>query len=371
MTRNAPQFISSCTFFCLALFALPTACSALMPDVVRSQKSAAGAPYCKADFDGATLLGPIEDCHSGECYQSILGECGSGAKWPPNFWGSNQGPYRQGGWLQLLADTSPLTNSNVSDYASAELRTMVGHSGQSTRTLYLRTDGGNVGCPSCRNYQGKGGGRQLVYILAPQLEPVAQPEGDFYLSYWLYLQEDLASQIVAGKEPDGSAGDWRVIMELKTGGQARNGRNKCFADSPGVYGGDYRITVDIIHDAGGLFWRMQADNNANGGEAFTPFWQVSDHRGPGQSPLHPIPLRRWFKVEWFVHRDATHGRAWFAANGSVILDQIGGVFYGDHHCQINRIVPFEVYTGGKYPQYEWVDDFEFWPGFPQDASQPH
>ncbi len=296
---------------------------------------------------GISLPAPFS-CGSTECYQQVSGtDASTGFTWPPNIWGGTN-MWAKGGFLQLIADTS-ITSSTISNYVVNQLQTVTGHDGSSTTALYQQTLGSA--------YQGNAS-RQAPYIITPD---VTVAQGDLYVREWIKLEPNLTTELISGQFADGSWGDWRVVSEWKTGGQAMGGTTGCVPSAP-TYGGDYRIISFIIMDnSGNLFWRTQGDNNANGGLPFTTFWQVDNH-------TVPVPVGQWFKYEWFWHRSAnSDGRAWAAVDGQVIADHYGPNM-GAYNCPINRIVPFTVYTGGYFPAYQWVDDLEIWNTFPADAT---
>ncbi len=302
----------------------------------------------KSGFDSGVSLAAPANCGSIECYQQTGGtDASTGSTWPPNVWGSAN-TWGKGGYLQLYAGTS-ISSSTISNYVVNQLQTVTGHTGSSTTALYQGTLGSS--------YEGSTS-RQDPYVITPD---VTAPQGDLYIREWINVEPDLKTQLIPGQFPDGSWGDWRVIAEWKTGGQAMGGTTGCVPGAP-TYGGDYRIIVFIIMDNNGnLFWRVQGDNNANGNLPVTTFWQIDDHS-------IPVPVGQWFKFEWFWHRSSgSDGRVWAAINGQVIADRYGSNI-GAYNCQINRIVPHTVYTGGHLPAYQWVDDLEIWNTFPADAS---
>ena len=125
------------------------------------------------------------------------------------------------------------------------------------------------------------------------LQP-AREEGDMYISFWLKLQPDLLEKMTPQ--------NWRAVFEWKTDG-------------------DYRVIATIaswedgcrgVKPNGPLYWRIQGDNEANGGLPHQVFWKV-------ENCSHPVPVDEWFKFEVFWHRShLSEGRVWMAVNGQVI-----------------------------------------------------
>jgi len=302
----------------------------------------------KGGFSNGVNLNSVSYCGSTECYQPITGTDNStGFSWPPNVWGG-AGTWNKGGFAQLIADTN-ISSSTIDNYVSNQLETVTGPDGNPTTALYMEVSGSD--------HQGNNS-RQDPYIITPD---VSKAQGDLYIREWIKLQPNLKSQLKSGQFSDGSWGDWRVVAEWKTGGQAMGGANACVPGAPS-WGGDYRIIVFVIMDGNGnLFWRMQGDNVANGGMPYKVYWQTDNHS-------LPVPVGEWFKFEWFWHRSAgSDGRAWAAVNGKVIADHYGPNM-GQYNCNINRIIPTTVYTGGYFPASQWVSDLEIWDGFPADAT---
>jgi hypothetical protein len=118
-----------------------------------------------------------------------------------------------------LTDVS-VDDTSVSAYIVNRIETVTGRTGAPTRALYQSIVRRGTGVT------------QDILLLMPSAQ--AAQEGDLYISEWVKLQPDLASQLVPGKMADGSWGNWRALFEWKTGGP--KGAN---------YTGDYRIKVSI------------------------------------------------------------------------------------------------------------------------------
>jgi len=278
-------------------------------------------------FEGSTALGAPGDCYGRGCWQNILGiDSSTGFPWPPNIWGG--GPTR----LQLIAD-APVDATSVGNYMFNEIQTVTGHNGTPTRALYQRMS--QSGC--CGTNPQGGHPAQDAFTLQPVGE-----KSDLYISYWLKYQPDLAQSLVPP--------NWRVLFEWKTTS-------------------DYRVIVSAVTwglDANGvnvpLSWEIIGDNVA-GSLPQKRFWDV-------YNTAVPVPVGEWFKFEVFWHRSAgSDGRVWMAVNGKVIVDHYGPNM-GVNKAPIDRIMMPNLYSGGAYPIYQWVDDVQIWDGFPPDAA-PH
>jgi len=260
-------------------------------------------------FEGSTALEPPGQCWKTGCWQNVVGtDTTTGFSWPPVIGGASTLRF------QMLVG-APVTASTVEDYISNEIQTVIGPRGRPTRAMYsvLKKRGEGYCCT------------QNTFNLQPVTDP-----GDLYISYWLKYQPDLIASM---------NNQWRMVFEWKTAG-------------------DYRITVRVATYRGAApYWIVIGDNEANGGLPYERYWEI-----PNKSL--PVPIGKWFKVEVFWHRSADNdGRIWVAVDGRVIADR-RGPNVGIHNKPINRIMMPNLYTGGVYPAYHWIDDIEIWDGFP-------
>jgi len=279
--------------------------------------------------EGVALLAPRD----GGSWQYLSGtDSTTGFAWPPNVWGG-------GAALQLLTGVS-VDDMSVSAYIVNRVETVTGRTGAPTRALYQSIVRRGTGVT------------QDILLLMPSAR--GAQEGDLYTSQWVKLQPDLASQLVPGKMADGSWGNWRVLFEWKTGGP--DGAN---------YTGDYRIKVSINMGGGGeLYWNVAGDNNANGFLPMETYWAVDNHRVP-------VVAGRWFRLETFSHRSSgADGEFWVKIDGETVADH-WGANVGVNNAPINRIMLSQLYTGGRLPAYQWVDDLDSWDGLPADPSDYH
>jgi hypothetical protein len=295
-------------------------------DVPRSgPRTSAKLLFASGFEEGVALSAPRD----GGGWQHLSGtDSATGFAWPPNVWGG-------GAALQLLTGVG-VDDASVSTYIVNRIETVIGRTGAPIRALYqsiVRTGTGVTQDP----------------LLFTPSAAIAQ-EGDLYTSEWVKLQPDLALQLVPGKMADGSWGNWRVLFEWKTGGQGA------------YYGGDYRVMLSVnMSDDGKLYWSAVGDNNANGSHPFETYWAADNH-------MVPVVAGRWFRLETFTHRSTgADGEFWAKIDGQTVVDHVGPNV-GVDSDPINRIMLSQVYTGGRMPAYQWVDDLEIWEGIPPSAA---
>jgi hypothetical protein len=300
----------------------PYGSAALASSAVRSRTRRATLLFASGFEDGVVLLAPRDR----DGWQYLAGtDRATGFTWPPNVWGGGAG-------LQLLTGVDDASAA----YIANRIETVNGRGGTPTRALYqgIARRGTEL--------------TQDPLLLTPSA-PVAL-EGDLYTSAWVKLQADLASQLVSGKMSDASWGNWRVLFEWKTGGQGA------------AYGGDYRIKLSVNkNDSGELYWSAAGDNNANGPFSFETYWTADNHEVP-------VVAGEWFRLETFTHRSTgADGEFWARIDGRPVVDHLGPNV-GVRNDPINRIMISQVYTGGRIPAYQWVDDLEIWDGLPPSAT---
>jgi hypothetical protein len=266
-------------------------------------------------FEGTTKLDKLQqaDCWNNGCWQDLSGtDSVTGFNWPPRIWG---GTAR----YQMLTNPQAgarATADNVGESMFNEVQTVTGHKGAQTRAMYSAIV--------------KPGGEdtQNPFILLPDSEsPV------MYISQWVKLQPDLLEQM--------RRGTWRDLFEFKT------------TDT------DYRLELGIVNFGGGTpLWQIRGDGWI---PDYKEYWRV-------QNRSVPVPIGEWFKLEVYWRRSATpEGRVWMAVNGSVLLDR-RGANTGPNGSRINRIMVNQLYSGGSYPIYQWMDDLQIWSDFPSARS---
>jgi hypothetical protein len=338
-------------------------------------QSQLGTLAFRSGYESSTALDAPRDCWSGPtgCWQGIAGtDSSTGFTWPPQIWGT-QYAYGHGGVFQLIADVPGVAAETMSNYVFNQIVTVQGHTGNPTNlALYSQITAGSNGQNPIGN-----GSTQQSYQLTP-----ADEEGDLYISYWIRFQPGMIGNMIGldpapGVYPDG--GTWRSFFSFKTGTNAPGDGN------PGN-DGDYRVEAYvltgchpemIIHQVPPCigsnpdpapFWVVVADNSAGGSFALVNYWVETN-------TAVPVPDDgSWNKVEVFWHRSANaDGRFWLAINGTVIADHFGAnKGASDPPLQINRILPSLLYSGGRLPIYQWVDDIQIWNGgFPRLTCDPN
>jgi hypothetical protein len=261
------------------------------------------------------------DCYSNGCWQDFSGtDASTGFGWPPNIYGG--GTRIQ----ELTAAPQTPTPSTVSNWMSNQIRAGQGRNG--SNGLYMQIS--QSGC--CGTASQGGGATQDAFTLMPTSDPT-----DLYISYWIMLQPDLAAQL---------ASQWRNVFEIKTVDQ-------------GSSGPDWRYLLQVVAWNGSTpTWRVRADHYY---PSYGAFWDIT-------VPSVPVPIGQWFKLEVFWHRSSgSDGRVWVAVNGEVLDDHLGPNM-GAANAPMNRIMITNLYTGGIYPAYQWLDDLQIWDAFPAAKS---
>jgi hypothetical protein len=201
-----------------------------------------------------------------------------------------------------------------------EVQTVTGRTGAPTRALFSQ-----ILQSGCCGTNGQGdGSTQEPYIIFP-----AGEVGELYMSFWVKLQPDLVQKL-------DSADPWRALFEVKT------------TDT------DWRLVVGITDwgKVGQAMWDLSTDTYV---PTYQRFWRLLN--------VPSVPVDRWFKLEVYWKRSSgSDGRVWMAADGKVLADQFGPNM-GPNRSRIDRIF-WNLYTGGAYPIYQWIDDVQIWSSFP-------
>jgi hypothetical protein len=269
---------------------------------------------------GVSLSAPTE-CYSNGCWQDTLGtDATTGFTWPPKIYGGGTR------FQQLTNAPQTPTPSTAPNWMFNEIRAGQGRNG--SNALFMQIS--QSGCCGTAS-QGNGATQDAMYI-----NP-ASDATDLYISYWMMLESDLATKM---------AGQWRNVFEIKTVDQPNSGP-------------DWRYMLQIIGWNGPVpTWRVRADRYY---PDYAAFWDVT-------IPSVPVPMGEWFKLEVFWHRSiGSDGRVWVAING-VLLDDHAGPNIGAANAPMDRIMITNLYTGGIYPQYQWLDDLQIWNSFPTATS---
>jgi hypothetical protein len=320
-------------------------------------------------FDWQTTLQTPQDCTPSNspylCWQRITGLDLTNYTWPPQLWGS-QSAYGGGAVFQLISNIPGASASTIGDYLSNRILNVEDHAGNATnKALYSEIKAG----PGGQNPIG-GGSLQNTF----QIFPTSATQGDLYVAYRLRFQPGMIANMTGLNTSYGgiygNGGTWRSFFELKTGALATAG------EFPGD-NGDYRFAAYVVTGCPATliaanvapcnvpnpnpapFWYFAGDNVAGGGYPLTNGWYAAN-------TAVAIPDDgSWNWVQVFVRRSApgVTGRFWLAINGTTLVDHYGPNT-GSAGLPINRIMPLVLYTGGRLPAYQWVDDIEIWNGMP-------
>ncbi len=328
-------------------------------------------------YENFTIISPVRDADCWQsslyngCWQDIVGrDSSTGFEWPPNIWNSGVN-----GKFQLIADDRTpgvtMTGARVGEFMSNQIRIGEGRNG----SLALFSEVFKSGCcgTAAQDTANPSGATQDVLMVQPQITSPAQ-ESDLYVSFWIKFQSDLLDIMRRDNPLNNPNGTWRAFFEWKTSN-------------------DYRVIASVVTwCAGGalICWNIRGDNVA-GNLPRETFWEVFNNA--------TVPIGEWFKFEVFWHRSGNvndnSGRVWTAVNGQVIADASNGVSNigcaGAVLCDpsppwntsimgrttnpdgtpnpnpINRIMIPNLYSGSRYPIYQWVDDVQIWNGFPTAA----
>jgi hypothetical protein len=192
----------------------------------------------------------------------------------------------------------------------SEIRTVVGHNGDSTRALFSK-ENYNMGVTQCPY----------------EILNITEGRKDLYIKYWIKL--DSASLVQSDM--------WRAVFEYKT---------KDYAEGEG-----FRLIAFIYTDEDGVpYWHWQGDKNPQ-----EPIWTI-DNRSV------PVPYNEWFVTEFYWHwSENDDGKAVWKVNGEVIGEHKGPTTVNSK--PIDFIILTQIY-GDANPKYQWVDDIEIWDGYP-------
>jgi hypothetical protein len=273
----------------------------------------------------------------------------------------------------LLTHVPGVTAATIGNYMFNQIVDVQRHNGNWTnKALYSQIT---------KAFTGQNPHAQAATTTSFQLHPASEL-GDLYISYWLKFQPGMTKNMIGlqrdpqtpGVYPDG--GTWRSFFAFKTGTPA----SPPLGDP--LNNGDYRVETMIqtgcpdgfidevcprpLGELPAPYWVCIGDNLAGGGYPNTTNrWSVTNH-------TVPVPDDgQWVKVEVFWHRSGgPDGRFWMAINGAQICNH-DGANLGEAGLPINRIVVSTLYTGGRYPIYQWVDDIQIWEGgFPTATDDP-
>ncbi|MBN2814159.1 MAG: hypothetical protein JXQ80_08785 [Bacteroidales bacterium] len=178
-----------------------------------------------------------------------------------------------------------------------------------------------------------------------------------YVSFWMKLQGNLTDVAPNTKESKQLSyyglDSWRMIMEIKepNSGVSISGRGT----------NNFRISFFIARDSvtGNMYWLLRA-------EMPQPVrkidWEIANREVE-------VPIGEWFKMEAYFKKDRENGRVWWSVNGHEIADYHGRTEHPDTPLPVKFWSFFKLYQDEKWFEkgevYQWIDDFEFWDGFPE------
>jgi len=248
-------------------------------------------------FEGSVSLGSPKINSNTEALQSLQNT--------GTVWGSSP-------TVQMLSGAG-----NYGSVFSNSITATTGHDGSQTRALHLGVNS-----------------RPADFTQSPLLfSPKSEP-GDFYMSAWMKLPDNLWSKLGAG-------GWFSPLPEWKSAG-------------------DFRVLPSIgALSNGKLVWNMQWDTNANGNVPLQTFWRETN------SSVE-VPQGEWFKVEMFTHRGNSDGRTWLKVNGQTLFDHTGDNI-GVNNAPIDRIFIGNPYS--SKPIDVWLDDVQIWDGVPSAPAR--
>ena len=192
---------------------------------------------------------------------------------------------------------------------NAEIQTVIGHNGDSTKALFQQ-----------ENYEFRGETQCPYEIL-----DITEGTKDLYIRFWIKL--DSASLY----EPN----MWRTFFEWKS---------KEYAT-----GGGFRLISFIYTDNEGIpYWHWQGDKDPE-----HSVWEIDNKD-------IPVPVNEWFLTEFYWHwSEGEDGRALWKINGKVVGDHYGPTT--QNSMPVDFIMIGQIY-GTANPKHQWIDDIEIWDG---------
>ena len=234
-------------------------------------------------------------------------------------------------------------NQKPSDYVRTELVEVTGREGTPTRALRMEVTAKDPALTSPGQLN-----RNEFSLFKPDYSQA-------YARYWLKLQDNYLE--VA---PRDHAKSWRMFFEVK---EPNSGVKRQYAPGNRHTGtNNYRMSCYIRRKPDGqLYWHVR-------GEAPQPIrtvdWDIFNDEVP-------VPVGRWFQVEVFFNH-AEDGAFWLAVDGQQVAYRRGRTQHPDNPLPISFWSPFKLYHGLEWfatgPTYQLIDDVEFWPDFPPDAT---
>jgi hypothetical protein len=234
-------------------------------------------------------------------------------------------------------------NERPGDYVRTELRDVEGRDGKSTRALRMEVTAKDpaLKAPGLLN-------RNEYSLFKPKYDQA-------YTRYGMKLQDNYLEFC-----PKDHAKSWRMFFEVK---EPDSGVARVHAsDNRHTGTNNYRISCYIRRKPEGeLYWHVR-------GEAPQPVrtvdWEIFNDEVP-------VPVGRWFLVE-ILFRHTEDGMMWLAIDGQQVAYHRGRARHPTNPLPIGFWSPFKLYLGLDWlqrgPAYQWIDDVEFWPDAPPDAT---
>lgn len=242
-----------------------------------------------------------------------------------------------------------LAGDQPEKYVETRIDNVRGHDNKKTRAVYMAVK---------NDLHGDGFGmvtrNELSYFPDSPLK-----EG--YVSLWMKLQDDLLDKLPKTKRSHQldyyQLDSWRMLMEIKepNSGVSKKGRGT----------NNYRMSFFMTRDSltNKMYWLLR-------GEMPQPVrlidWEI-------ENKSVEVPIGEWFKMEVYFRKDRTNGRIWWAINNQEIADYRGRTEHPDNPMPVKFWSFAKLYQDEKWfepgPVYQWIDDLEYWTGFP--LGHPH
>ncbi len=182
-----------------------------------------------------------------------------------------------------------------------------------------------------------------------------------YVAVWIKLQDDFlekAPKTKASKQLDYYQLDsWRMLMEIKepNSGISKKGRGT----------NNYRISFFIARDSttNKMYWLLRAESPQ---PVRKIDWEI-------ENKMVEVPIGEWFKMEAYFKKDKKNGRVWWAVNNQQVANYEGRTEHPDNPMPVKFWSFVKLYQDEKWfengPVFQWIDDLEFWTGFPPSHPQ--
>lgn len=225
--------------------------------------------------------------------------------------------------VQFIVDPGvTIDNSSYLTYGNVEVLNEAGPTGANQNILSL-----SVTDPAITAFNGQ------QWLRFDSIVSTTSPLPDDLTNlYWRYYMK---KPVYIDSMPEGRD----IFFEVKTGGY------------DGLYGGDMRISGDIVKpSSGALYWQITCDRGGNGTMATTPggaTWPTSSSPSAFKywsvaNTAVPVLSNTWMKIEVYLRR-ATRGGMLLAVDDATVLEYFGDTM-GDYDNPIGRFAPFGIYS---------------------------